>query len=478
MSKNFDLKLPPVTIGDLTIQLGLGGLHSVDKPGIFKAENDYVLLDADIVSFYPSAIINYGIAPEHLDLELFIETLLDALNDRKAYKKRKKESVIYAALEYGLKISLNSCFGLFGYANFLLSDLLCTYKTTVNNQLFLLQIIERLHLANHNIISVNTDGILLYIHKLEVDSVKSIIEEWETETKFTFKYAEYDLYVRRDVNNYLARKTDGTVKIKGSFVPQGATLEPLFSYDLPSSNGKYLPINGILKGFDAPIVALALQKYYLEGIHPNDFIRGHKDIYDFCISQKVGSQFTNYSYLIEDGLVTERTELQKTLRFFVSNPTGRDIILKKVTIGTKREKRLVSERIIIPAVYETERRINPASGRMKNFTTKVSDRVNIPAVYETIEYQGEKEVVYASGNVVTLFNDYYDADDHNINYDHYINRTIREITKIGLINDMDITINIVEPDGTVFSTVTGQAAEDLDSLIDDEDEVVINDDNV
>jgi len=163
----------------------------------------------------------------------------------------------------------------------------------------------------------------------------------------------------------------------------------------------------------------------------------------------------------------------------VSNPTGRDIILKKVTIGTKREKRLVSERIIIPAVYETERRINPASGRMKNFTTKISDRVNIPAVYETIEYQGEKEVVYASGNVVTLFNDYYDADDYNINYDHYINRTIREITKIGLINDMDIKIiNIVEPDGTVFSTVTGQAAEDLDSLIDDEDEVVINDDNV
>lgn len=47
MSKNFDLKLPPVTIGDLTLNLGLGGIHSVDKPGIFKAENDYVLLDAD-----------------------------------------------------------------------------------------------------------------------------------------------------------------------------------------------------------------------------------------------------------------------------------------------------------------------------------------------------------------------------------------------------------------------------------------------
>jgi len=47
MSKNFDLKLPPVTIGDLTLTLGLGGLHSVDKPGIFKAKDGYVLLDAD-----------------------------------------------------------------------------------------------------------------------------------------------------------------------------------------------------------------------------------------------------------------------------------------------------------------------------------------------------------------------------------------------------------------------------------------------
>jgi hypothetical protein len=363
----------------------------------------------------------------------------------------------------------------------MLADLLCTYKTTVNNQLFLLQIIERLHLANHNMISVNTDGILLYIHKSEVDSIKAIIEEWETETKFIFEYAEYNLYVRADVNTYIARKTDGTVKIKGRFVPQGAILEPYFSYDLPKlPNGKYLPINGILKGFDAPIVALALQKYYLEGIHPNDFIRSHKDIYDFCISQKVGSQFTNYSYLIEDGLVTERQELQKTLRFFVSNPTGRDIILKKVTIGTKREKRLVSERIIIPAVYETERRINPASGRMKNFTTKISDRVNIPAVYETIEYQGEKEVVYASGNVVTLFNDYYDVadfNDYNINYDYYINRTIREITKIGIMDDMNVTINIVEEDGTVVSTVTGDAADELASLIDDEDDLTVEFEN-
>lgn len=108
MSKNFNLKLPPIDLNGLIVQLGLGGIHSVDKPGIFTTDNGYVLLDADVVSFYPTAVIKYGIAPQHLDKELFIQTLVNALQDRKAYKKRKKENVIYAALEYGLKIALNS----------------------------------------------------------------------------------------------------------------------------------------------------------------------------------------------------------------------------------------------------------------------------------------------------------------------------------------------------------------------------------
>lgn len=345
-------------------------------------------------------------------------------------------------------------YGLFNFPYYFLYDPLCTFSVTINNQLWILMLIERLHLAGYKCISANTDGLLLHIKKDDLDNVRLLYKEWEIESGFTLEETYFSVYVRRDINNYACLTSDGKKKVKGSFVPQG----------------------GILKGFVFPVIAKALQAYYFDGIHPSEFITNHRDIYDFCISQKVGNQFTNYSYLIEDGLVTERTELQKTLRFFVSNPTGRDIILKKVTIGTKREKRLVSERIVIPAVYETERRVNPASGRMKNFTTKVSDRVVIPAQYEIVEYQGEKEVVYASGNVVTLFNDYYDVAnfvDYNINYDYYINRTLKEISKIGAINDMDVIINIVEEDGTVVSTVTGDAAEDLDSLIDDEDNVII-----
>lgn len=108
MSKNFQLKLKPITVGNIELSLGLGGIHSVDKPGIFKAENGMILLDADVVSYYPASIIAYNICPEHLDKEIFKQILIDALADRKKYKKKKKEGTIYAALEYGLKIALNS----------------------------------------------------------------------------------------------------------------------------------------------------------------------------------------------------------------------------------------------------------------------------------------------------------------------------------------------------------------------------------
>ena len=47
MPKNFKIELPPVEYNGITYQLGLGGIHSVDKPGIFKAENGYILLDVD-----------------------------------------------------------------------------------------------------------------------------------------------------------------------------------------------------------------------------------------------------------------------------------------------------------------------------------------------------------------------------------------------------------------------------------------------
>ncbi|GAA6622814.1 hypothetical protein [Scytonema sp. NUACC26] len=465
MAKNFKLSLPSIAVNGLELQLGLGGIHSVDKPGIFRSENGYLLVDMDVTSYYPQAIINYEICPDHLDTTIFISTLIGTLEDRKQYKKRKKEAVIYAALEYGLKISLNAIFGLFGYLNFMLHDLLCTYKTTVVNQLWLLKLIEMLSVEyGYEVISANTDGILLYIPEYDLVPVKCIIRAWEIETGFVMEDAYYDLYARRDVNTYLAKKSDGTIKIKGDFVPGGAYLKPYYKYDLPKhDDGCYLPIKGILKGFEFPVVAIALQKYYLDGIDPETTIYKHNDIYDFCFSQKMGSQYKAFLFSIDRTIITHndkgheyaeprnndvvlnKQEVQKTLRFFVSRPSIDELgtmsgqILKKVKKEIKKVKIEVYPKQIIPTEYVEERRINPKTGKMKKYRDKVRDREVIPAVYREEMQEVETEAVLASGSFVTLFNDYYPVEhfsEYNIDCQFYLQLCMNEINKIGAINDV------------------------------------------
>ena len=463
MSKNFEIKLPPLHFNGIDYQLGLGGIHSVDKPGVFKNEDGYILFDVDVTSYYPSATINYKISPQHLNEKCFVDTLVTALADRKVYKKKKKENILFAALEYGLKIGLNSIGGLFGYPYFFLFDILCTYRMTVNCQLFILKLIEMISLKNYKILSANTDGILLYIKETNLNNVRGILSEWKQLTSFELEETFYDLYVRRDVNSYLARKTDGTIKIKGIFIPSGAAIKPIFSYDLPRrDDGYYLPIDGILKGFDMPVIAIALQKYYLSGIEPEDSIYDHIDIYDFCYTENINKQFSVYLLDIVRNLVTHnekgvehkkivykdvvlsKNKIQNLNRLYVTRPivdenggmSGQ--VIRKEKLVMKKEKVVLQEKIVIPAEYVIEKRINPETGRLKQYKEKIREKEIIPAVIEIVEKEGIQESIILGGNFVRVFNDYVsysDFADYNIDYDYYIEETNKIINKIGRLHD-------------------------------------------
>jgi len=456
------LKLPEIEFRGLKLQLGLGGIHSVDEPGIFKAEDGMILLDMDVTSFYPSSMILFDLCPEHLDLEIFKNLLINLKEERNQYKKRKKEKAVFAALEYGLKTGNNSLFGLFGYDNFMLFDPMITYKVTVNNQLWLMKLIEMLLLRGHQIISANTDGILLFIPESSLDDVRSISREWEAITGFQLEETQYDLYVRSDVNNYIARKLNGEIKLKGRFVPMGAYLDIDMKLDMPRDpiTGKYKPIKGLLKGFKFPIVAISLIKYYLEGIPIQDTIKNHRDIFDFCFSQKTAKKFTNHLLHINRCLilhgkhgkelvhpkiqdeVLDRQTLQPTLRFFVSLPQTNDDgsfqghIVKKISVEQKTVQVCVKAKQVIPAQFETEKRINPETGRLKTFKEKIRDKEIIPAEFVTEIQNVTKEIVFAGGNFITLFMDFFDVEDwdeYNIDFDFYISEAEKEIKKIGRI---------------------------------------------
>lgn len=245
-------------------------------------------------------------------------------------------------------------------------------------------LVERLHAIGIKVVSANTDGILIHAKKSRLDDIRKVYKQWEIDSGFTLEETFYKTYVRKNVNNYISVTTDGTVKAKGAlFVPHG----------------------GLLKGFNMPIVALARQKYFLDGTPIEETIRNHRDIHDFCISKKIGSQFVNvqetirYQVHMFDTLggevavrekkaeeIVETTEQQKTLRFYVTTPVIAD--------GYEMGKRL--------------RKRKQVDG-------------------------GHSYTEYVSGYYTELFNDYWEAADfseYRIDYDYYIEQAEKEVKKI------------------------------------------------
>ena len=50
----------------IEITYSLGGIHTKNKPEIFRSDNEWIIIDSDCASMYPSAIINFGLYPQHL----------------------------------------------------------------------------------------------------------------------------------------------------------------------------------------------------------------------------------------------------------------------------------------------------------------------------------------------------------------------------------------------------------------------------
>jgi len=60
------MKTLKVAIGDSAYKMGIGGLHSTESCASHVADEDTLLLDKDVRSFYPSIILECGLAPKHM----------------------------------------------------------------------------------------------------------------------------------------------------------------------------------------------------------------------------------------------------------------------------------------------------------------------------------------------------------------------------------------------------------------------------
>jgi hypothetical protein len=252
-----------IEFGGVHYDMGVGGLHSADFASKFISDESYEIVDADVASFYPSMMIVNKIAPEHLDKEGFIRILKTITEER---LKAKKVDKVKAD---GLKITINSIFGKLGSETFWLQDAKAMLSVTVSGQLYLLMLIEAFVLNGIQVISANTDGVVCRIPISLKEKYLEICSWWQKETNFQLEYTKYDLYARQDVNNYITKKYDGEIKAKGRF---------LSKIDLK-------------KGYKYPVVPLAMYEYLLNDIPVEETIRNHKNILDFCMTQKAGKQF-------------------------------------------------------------------------------------------------------------------------------------------------------------------------------------------
>ena len=200
-----------VRIGDGVYRMGIGGLHSSETCVAHWADDDTIIMDADVASYYPSIVLNCGLAPKHMG-DAFTQVYRGIVNKRLAAKKAKDTVVADA-----LKITINGSFGKLGskYSALYAPDLMI--QVTVTGQLALLVLIESMELGGVRVISANTDGIVLKFSPRQLDVVRQNIKAWEAATGFLMEETRYRALLSRDVNNYIALKEGGGVKGKGAY---------------------------------------------------------------------------------------------------------------------------------------------------------------------------------------------------------------------------------------------------------------------
>ena len=283
-----------------TYTFAKGGLHTENKPKIFEADDETLIVDWDVSSYYPAIIINNNRYPAHLGPE-FLRGYKQMFEKRLELKPLAKKDKKIKGIVGALKLAVNSVYGKSSDMQNWIYDRQLTMFTTITGELSLLMLIEAYELNDINIISANTDGVTIMVTKDKIDKMHEINKWWMELTSYELERTDYQKIIFSTVNDYLAIKTDGEIKKKGDF---------LTDFELH-------------KNKSARIVPIALEHWFVNGVPVADTISNHTNIYDFCLRQKASKDF-HYEGHSKDS----KTIYNKLIRYYVSN-TGEKLLKVK-----------------------------------------------------------------------------------------------------------------------------------------------------
>lgn len=290
--------------------IATGGLHSNEIPAVYAENSDSIIVDRDVASYYPNMIRSLKICQKHLIPKAWFriaDTIVDERLEHKHLAKDKSLDVMkrekHATAAACLKIVANAgIFGKMGSEKSFLCDKKAMYQVTINGQLFLLMLIEKLELAGIHVISANTDGIVTIVPRELEQTADDICHWWEKHLGLELEFTYYTKYVTEGVNSYLTVKRGGSSKFKGRMNPK------MFLEDLS-------------KGYNSPIVAKCVTEYFINGTPVMETLRNAKSILDFCRTQNVNHKYRLEFTHVVDGKI--RTDVvQRNTRFYISSTGG------------------------------------------------------------------------------------------------------------------------------------------------------------
>lgn len=269
---DYDQKLK-IDIAGVPHVYAWGGLHGAIPNYFQRSDDETVIMIADVGSYYPSMIIQYGYASRNSpDADAYKDVYV-----KRMAAKRNGDKVTANSL----KLVLNTYYGATKNQYNDLYDPRMANAICITGQLFLTDLIEKLELIKgFELIQSNTDGIIIRYPKKVDQQIRDTIGEWEQRTRLTMELGEVRAIAQKDVNNYIMEDGDGHIKSKGGYVSL---------YD-----------GGDFKMNSLQIVHRAIGDYFLHGTPVEDTINACEDIHAFQIIAKAGGTYT--------GVVWERSD--------------------------------------------------------------------------------------------------------------------------------------------------------------------------
>lgn len=303
------------TVDGFNYVFGVGGIHGSIDPATVEASDTHAIIDVDVSSYYPSLAIENRLFPAHIG-ERFADIYADLRTERKKHKKGTVENAM-------LKLALNGTFGDSNNQYSPLYDPLLMLSITINGQLLLCMLAEQVvKIPGLSLVQINTDGMTVRCPREHVEHFRAVCDWWQQFTRLELEFADYSRMFVRDVNNYIAERTDGKVKRKGAYEYYGVS-------------------DGVTDGLQwhqnhsGRIIARAAEAALLDGEPVADYVLTWPIERDFYMLAKVPR--SSRLVIVEGG---RDREIQGTSRYYVSNSGGQLVKIMPPLKGKTTERRI------------------------------------------------------------------------------------------------------------------------------------------